>query len=82
MTSHPPSSQKPGTPPPHGIGGNGESVFPLYKDRTAALQDLEKRWTKQILENAGERLINPYLAWTREEPQEALNEYLEEQADD
>lgn len=65
-----------------GIGGNGESVFPLYKDRTDALQDLEKRWTKQILENAGDRLINPYLAWTREEAQEALNEYLEEQADD
>lgn len=65
-----------------GIGGNGENIFPLYKDRAYALQDLGKRWTKQILENAGERLINPVLAWTREEAQEVLNEYLEEQADD
>lgn len=65
-----------------GIGGNGENIFPLYKDRADAMRELEKRWAKQILENAGERLVNVSLAWTREEAQEALNEYLEEQADD
>lgn len=66
-----------------GIGGNGEDISPLYKDRTAALRELEKRWAKQILANAGVQLSNASLAArTREEAQEALTEYLEEQNDD